>query len=102
MSAFQIKNSFQNGMNLDLDNLRLSPETSLFLKNVIQSYQANSAIASLSGGQQVLKPLEGSTNISIAIPSGTNYCIGSHCEDQTNELYFFLYNASNNHSIWVI
>lgn len=100
--AGQIKNSFQNGVNLDYDNLRLPAETSLFLKNVIQSYQTNTALPSNAGGQEILKPLEGNANIPITLPSGTNYCIGTHYEAQTNEMYFALYNASSNHSVWVI
>ena len=102
MSNFQIKNSLQDGINLDYDNLRLPPETALFLKNVIQSYQTNTALPSLAGGQQVLKPLEGNVELPLTLPDGNNYCIGTHYEDQTNALYFFLWNSADNHSVWKI
>jgi len=97
------RNDMSKGVNLDLDEIRLPENAALFLKNVTRNVNLNSSAASLAGSNlNVVTPIEGTTRILMTPPTGTNYCIGSYSSEQTNELYFFLYNSNQDHSIWVI
>lgn len=102
--AIRCKNNFSKGVVLDLDNLRIPPDTALWIKDMTIDININASNPSLSGGNKgVRTPTEGNVALSHpTYPSGTNYCIGTYSSEQTNELYYFLYNSSNNHSVWVI
>lgn len=104
MAAFKFRNDLSKGINLDLDESRLPPDTAVFLKNITRNVNTNAAAAALAGSNQdVSTPVEGCQALTISgMPSGTNYCIGYYSSETTNELYFFVYNSSTNHTIWVI
>ena len=104
MAAFKFRNDLSKGINLDLDESRLPPDTAVFLKNITRNVNTNAAAAALAGSNQdVSTPVEGCQALTISgMPSGTNYCIGYLNSEQTNELYFFVYNSATNHTIWVI
>lgn len=101
--AFQFKNNFNEGIILDLDQLRLPANAALFIKNLTDNTNTNQSAPSLSGqNAKVRTPIEGNVELAITLPSGINYCIGFYSSEQTNEGYFFIYSSANNHSIWVI
>lgn len=101
--ALQLKNNFLGGINLDLDALRIPANTAIFIKNLTSNANINAATAAQSGSNEwVMTPIEGNVELTITLPSGINYCIGFYSSEQTNEGYFFIYNSSNNHSVWVI
>ena len=108
MGAFKYTNDFSKGVNLDLDELRLPSDAVAFLKNITRNVNANTAtnVAASDGAgsnKDVGTPLEGNAILPmVSIPSGPNYCIGFYSSEQTNEGYFFLYNAYGNHSIYVV
>jgi len=104
MAAFKFRNDLSKGINLDLDESRLPPDTAVFLKNITRNVNTNAAAAALAGSNQdVSTPVEGCQALTISgMPSGTNYCIGYYSSESTNELYFFVYNSATNHTIWVI
>lgn len=101
---FQFKNNFSKGINLDLDALRLPPDAAVFIKNLTNNININQGTPGSSGSNKfVYSPLEGNQALTIGtLPSGQNYCIGFYSSEQTNEGYFFLWNSSGNHSVWVI
>lgn len=102
--AFQFKNNFSKGINLDLDQSRLPPDSAIFLKNVSQNINISTAAPGGSGqNEAVLSPLEGNQALTISgMPSGTNYTCGYYSSEQTNEGYFCVYNSNGNHTVWVI
>jgi hypothetical protein len=102
--GFQFKNSLNNGVNLDLDELRLPPDTAVFIKNLTDNVNTNAANAALGGGnQKVRTPIEGNVALSVSgMPSGTNATCGFYSSEQTNEGYFAVYNSNGNHTVWVI
>lgn len=105
MPPIQSKNSFQRGMNLDLDELRLPPDVATWIKDATININTNAATGAKAGSNQnVVTPIEGNQALSVSNPSGTNYQIGFYSSEQTNEGYYFLWNSvsANNHSIWVI
>lgn len=104
MATIQFKNNFNDGINLDMDPLRLPPDTAIFLKNLTDNININSGTPGGSGSNEKVKtPLEGNAPLIISgMPSGTNYCIGFYSSEQTNEGYYALWNSNGNHSIWVI
>ncbi len=101
--AIASKNNFLGGLNLDFDPLRLPPNVAIFLKNITANININQGAAGASGqNANIFTPLEGNQAMTVTLPAGNNYCTGWYSSEQTNEGYFFLYNSSNNHSIWVI
>ena len=102
--AIQCKNDFSKGMVLDLDKLRLPENTAIWIKDMTTGVNINANAPALSGASALVRtPTEGNTALTPgAYPSGTNYCIGTYSSEQTNELYYFLFNSNNNHSVWVI
>jgi len=102
--AQQFKNNFNGGINLDVDFLRLPPNTAAFIKNLTTNVNINANAAALSGGNETVRtPMEGNQALVISgTPAGTNYCIGTYSYETTNEMYFALYNSNGNHSIWVV
>lgn len=102
--AFQFKNNFNEGINLDLDELRMPPNAALFIKNLTTNVNTNQSAPGFAGqNSKVLTPLEGNVALTISgMPSGTNYCIGFYSSEQTNEGYFACWNSNNDHTIWVI
>lgn len=103
MAAFQFKQNFTKGINLDLDQLRMPQDAAQFIKNLTLNVNVNASAGALAGQNQlVYSPLEGNTQLSITLPGGTNYCIGFYSSEQTNEGYFFIWNSGRNHTIWVI
>lgn len=105
MPPIQSKNSFQRGMNLDLDQLRLPPDVATWIKDATININTNAGTGAKAGSNQnVLTPIEGNQALSVSNPSGTNYQIGFYSSEQTNEGYYFLQNMTTptNSSIWVI
>lgn len=103
MATFQFKQNFNNGENLDLDEIRMPPNMVHFIKNMTASTSGNSESALLAGNnQEVQHPLEGNVELSITLPAGDNRCVGFYSSEQTNEGYFFIHNSLTNHSIWKI
>lgn len=106
MSKFVFKNSLSKGINLDLDETRVPPDAVVFLKNITRNTGVNPSAPSGTGAgsnADVGTPLEGNIALSVSgIASGNNYCIGFYSAEQTNEGYFFVYNETGQHSIWVI
>ena len=102
--AIQCKNDFSKGVILDLDNLRLPENVAVWIKDMSIGININDGAAALSGSNALVRtPTEGNTPLTTpSYPSGTNYHYGNYSSDQTNELYYFLYNSNNNHSVWVI
>lgn len=102
--TLKFTNDLNSGINLDLDNLRLPPNSAVFIKNITQNVNLNAGAPALTGNNaRVLTPLEGNSGLSVSgMPSGTNYCIGFYSSEQTNEGYFCVFNSSGNHTIWVI
>lgn len=102
--ALQSKNNFTAGVNLDLSQLRLPPNSATFIKNLTDNINIKQATAGGSGQDQyVYSPMEGNVALIVSgMPSGTNYCIGFYSSDQTNEGYFMVYNSNNHHTVWVI
>lgn len=101
--SIPIKNDFSGGVNLDLDELRLPPNAAQFLKNVTRTINSNPNASGLAGANKdVVTPLEGNTALTLTLGGGINRCIGFYSSEQTNEGYFFVWNSSNNHSVWVI
>jgi hypothetical protein len=98
------KNNLLEGINLDLDELRIPPNFAIFIKNLTDNVNINANAATQAGQDKIKTPIEGNTAITLAqtIPSGINYCIGAYSSEQTNECYFFLYNSNGQHSAWVI
>lgn len=102
--AIQSKNDFTKGVSLDFDELRVPPDVAVWIKDMTIGININANAASQSGlNEGVRTPAEGNVAITTpTYPSGTNYCIGTYSSEQTNELYYFLYNSTGNHTIWVI
>lgn len=102
--SLQFKNSFNKGINLDLDETRLPPDTAVFIKNLTNNININAGTPALSGSDAyVITPLEGNVSLIVSgMPGGTNYCVGFYSSEQTNEGYFAIYNSNGNHTVWVI
>lgn len=82
----------------------MPPNAAAFIKNLTQNINVNAGSPSESGSNaEVLTPIEGNQKLgNISFPSGANYCVGSYSSEQTNELYFAVYNSGGQHSVWVI
>lgn len=101
--AYQFKNNLNEGINLDVDTLRMPANAAVFIKNLTDNININQGAPALSGqDSKVRTPLEGNAALSISLPSGTNYCCGFYSSEQSNEGYFFVWNNANNHSVYVI
>lgn len=103
--SLQFKNNFLQGVNMDLDELRLPPDTAIFIKNLTATnININSSAPGLSGSNRyVITPLEGNAALTQSgMPAGTNYTVGFLSAEETNEGYFCVYNSNGNHTIWVI
>lgn len=102
--AIQCKNNFTGGVNIDLDELRLPPDVATWIKDTTIGVNINANAAALAGSNAAIRtPSEGNVALTHpTYPSGTNYCIGTYSSEQTNKLFYFLYNTSNNHSVWQI
>jgi len=100
---FKFTQSFNKGMNMDFSELRLPQDAVQFMKNMTANVNQNTGTPAQSGANMdVFSPLEGNAVLSVALPGGTNYCVGFYSSEQTNEGYFFLWNSNMDHSIWVI
>lgn len=55
-----------------------------------------------NGDALVLKNAYGNTEITLntALPSGTNKVVGSVASEQSNSIYYFVWNSNNDHSIY--
>ncbi len=55
-----------------------------------------------NGDALVLKNAYGNTEITLqtALPAGTNKVIGSVASEQSNSIYYFVWNSNNDHSIY--
>ena len=102
--AIPSKNNLKQGINLDIDNVRMPPNAAAFIKNLTQNINVNAGSPSESGSNaEVLTPIEGNQKLgNISLPLGANYCVGSYSSEQTNELYFAVYNSGGQHSVFVI
>ena len=102
--AYQFKNNFNGGLNLDLDELRIPPNAAVFIKNLTTNININAGTAGLSGSNQlVLTPFEGNAALDqTGMAAGTNYCCGFLSAEQTNEGYFPVWNSNGNHTVWVV
>lgn len=102
--ALQSKNNLLAGVNLDLDPIRMPPNTAQFIKNLTNNFNTNASAAALAGNNEnVFTPLEGNVALAISgMPSGINYCIGYYSSELTNEGYFAIYNSNSDHTVWVI
>lgn len=88
---------------MDLDELRLPQDAVQFMKNLTANVGQNPESTVLAGANmEIFKPLEGNTELLVALPDGLNYCVGFYSSEQTNEGYFFIWNSNTDHSIWVI
>ena len=87
-------NTFQGGLNTDVDR-RMTPEGDwIASKNIVNYHQ---------GKDGVVKPLLGNAEIPLApisLPDGTNQCIGSYEDEQTKSVIWFNYNSNNQHGIY--
>lgn len=79
-------------LNKDSDERLLSPEEMSDALNV-------RGISGDQGEGYVLKTTDGNLLKSHTLPSGTNTVIGTIPMEDTNKLYYFVANSSNNHSI---
>ena len=89
----EIKNTF-GIINSDYD-----PQ---FIKDGDYQYAINIRNSGSTGSQTgVIEPIRGSEKKEINLPSGTNKCIGHFSHDETNSVYYFIFNAAQNpvHSI---
>lgn len=102
--AFQFKNDFSKGINLDLDATRLPPNAAIFIKNLTDNINTNQSTPGGSGSNEYVRtPIEGTQALTISgMPAGTNYTVGFYSSEQTNEGYFAVYNSNGNHTVWVI
>jgi len=83
-------------LNRDDDVRRLQPTD--------MTYALNVQTAKSSGRDEgVLENLKGTTAITNAdLPAGTNKCIGVITHEQSNNLFFFIWNSNNNHGIYYV
>ena len=66
-----------------------------------QDYQYALNVRNISGEPVgVIQNLKGNTEVTISLPSGTNKVIGQTEDVDTNTVFFFIYNSSDNHSIF--
>lgn len=102
--AMQYKNSFVKGINLDLDETRIPPDTATFIKNITFNVNTNPNTSGDTGSNQYVgTPVEGNKPLTISgMPAGNNFCCGFYSSEQTNEGYFCIFNSNGNHTIWVI
>jgi hypothetical protein len=102
--AFKFEQSFNQGVNLDLDELNLPQNAVQLIKNMTANVNQNPAAGARAGANMGRwTPLEGNTAMPMGdLPGGLNICVGFYSSEQTNEGYFFLYNTSGNHNVRVI
>lgn len=82
----------------------LNQDSDYILTDVSEMTDArNIRISSDEGGNSgVIKNVKGNTSIQLAqsLPIGNNRVIGVCENDSENELYFFVWNSNENHTIW--
>lgn len=101
---YQFKNDLNKGVYLDPDELRMPPNAAAFIKNLTQNASRNPTSSSGAGGNEFVNtPMEGNAAVpGITLPTGVNYCCGFYSSETTNEGYFFVWNSTNAHTIWVV
>lgn len=82
-------------LNRDDDVRRLEPTDMTYALNVQSS-------KSSGRNEGVLENIKGTTQISFTAPSGTNKCIGTITHAQSNNMFFFIWNSNDNHSIYYV
>lgn len=102
MAPIPLKHIPVKGINLDLDETRITPDTALFIKNLTWDSNKNTTSPVGEGSNALTAtPLEGNIIATdLALPPGQNYCIGSFNSIETNELYLFVWNSGNSHFIY--
>ncbi len=86
MEDFEIK-QLEGILNTDDSNEVMPPSHHKMARNV---YFRNGRFEAMPG----------TTEISYTKPTGTNECIGGFYDDKGGRIFWFLHNASGNHSIW--
>lgn len=102
MAPIPLKHIPIKGINVDLDETRMTPDTALFIKNLTWDSKKNTGSAIGEGSNALVEtPFEGNIIATdLALPPGENYCIGSYNSRETNELYLFVWNSGNSHFIY--
>jgi len=80
-------------LNLDNDYRILDPKEMSYALNVRTSTDSN-------GNFGVIKNVNGNELVETPLPIGTNKTVGQCSSERTKEVFFFVYNSSNQHSIY--
>lgn len=83
----------------------LMPEdASPFLKNANTSYNKNGQSEGEDHNLGVLTPIQSNINNAVfgdALPAGTNITIGAYYDRKMNQMYWWVWNSNDDHTIWV-
>lgn len=92
------------GMQLDAANQYMTPLQARYIKNLVYELSDMGEAGTPTGAQAgVMKPLESNSVYCILnLPTGSNYVNGTLSSRETNELYVWVWNSNNNHSIFRI
>lgn len=83
-------------LNRDDDVRRLKPTDMTYALNVNTS-------KSTGRDEGVLENVKGTTEITNSdLPAGTNKCVGVIPHEQSNNLFYFIWNSNNNHGIYYV
>ena len=86
-------------LNKDEDNLLVKSTEMIDALNVRTSEDND-------GNRGVIKNIKGNTELTLSgantLPSGTNRVVGTCAFNQTNVVFYFVWNSSNNHSLYQI
>jgi hypothetical protein len=93
-----------DGLNLDVAPQYLKPTQARFIKNLFYQISDTGSAGSEKGSQSgVSKPLPSNEiYCPLELPEGDNHVIGACPSTDTKELYVFVYNSKDNHSIFRI
>lgn len=84
--------------------LRLNRDDDVRKLEVYDMSDALNVQTSKSSGRNegVLENIKGTTQIEYTLPDGINKCIGTITHQQSNNMFFFIWNSNNNHSVYYI
>ncbi len=102
--AIPIKFLPLGGITTDVSNQLMKSNLARFVKNLTYLLTDNaSADTALGTELGVMKPLQSpQLYCPIKLPDGDNYCIGSCSSKTSGNLYCFVWNSNNNHTIFYV
>ena len=92
------------GINTDLSNQLMKSNLARFIKNLTYLVTDNQSADTAQGTEQgVMKPLQSpELYCPIQLPDGENYCIGTCTSKTSGNLFVFVWNGYENHTIFYV